>query len=78
MSPGIFQDAVPGSDISGNPSHLSENKFLQCDIKGSRFQHLDQNVGGTVRISSHPSSMFQNTSTVFPGPNPQEDDAKFS
>ena len=61
MSPGNFQEAVPRSDISGNPSHCSQNKFLQCDMKGSRFQYIDPKY-------------FQ----FLPGPNSQEDDAKFS
>ena len=45
MSLGIFQDAVPRSDISGNPSHHVENKFCQNDTKVSSFQDLDQNGG---------------------------------
>ena len=50
MSPGIFQDAFLRLEISGDPSHHHENKFLQYD---------------TIIIP------------VLPGPNPQEDDAKF-
>ena len=40
ISPGIFLDAISRSDISGNPPHHSENKFFQCDTKGSRFQYF--------------------------------------
>ena len=41
ISLGVSQDAVPRSDISENPSHHFENKFLQSDTKGSGFQDLD-------------------------------------
>ena len=38
MGPGIFQDACPRSEISGNPSYHYENKFLQNDNKDSILQ----------------------------------------
>ena len=61
---GHFQDAVPRSDISGNPSHHSENKFLQYDTKGSRFQYLKCGswYRRTLRSSSHPSFTFHRVS----------------
>ena len=40
MSPGIFLDAFPRSEVSGNPSFHYENKFLKC----SRFQYPVRNV----------------------------------
>ena len=43
-SPGIFQDAFPRSEISGNPSYCGENKFLQYDLWGSGLQRPDKNV----------------------------------
>ena len=79
MSPGIFQDAFPRLEISGNPSYHCENKFLQCDTRGSRFQYLDLNVGlvltnSAALVSPSPCSQIF---LVLPGPNPQEDVAKF-
>ena len=81
MSPGIFLDAIPSSGISGNPSRHSQNMFLQCDRKGSRFQYLSWNMVLELKNSADlVSLLFHACSIIFPvlpGPNPQEDD-KFS
>ena len=51
MTLGIFQDAFPRPEISGNPSHHYANKCLQYDTRGSRFQYLDKNVGLVLKNS---------------------------
>ena len=76
----MFQDAFPRSEISGNPSYHYENKFLQDDTEGSRFQDLDKKRGVCIddlcgsRLTPLPCSIIF---PVLPGANPQEDDAKY-
>ena len=47
VSPGIFPDAFPRLEISGNPSHHCENKFHQSR---SKLQRL---FGSVVQVSTN-------------------------
>ena len=70
----------PRLEISGNPSYHYENKFLHYDTEGSKFQYfyLKRGVGIDELCGSRLTPLLCSMIfPVLPGPNPQEDDAKF-
>ena len=76
----FIEDAFPRSAISGDPSYHCENKFLQYDLKVLWLQYPVKNMEVGIdelcgsRLTPLPFSFIF---PVIPGPNPQEDDAKF-